>query len=64
MIEPRLSVLAYLDALLEEEGDDEELCVMILDLMLLIRSSVQRHSVGSDVSAVAVLSKNSTTLPF
>ena len=52
VIEPRLSVLAYLDALLEEEGDDEEVRVMILDLMLLIRSSVQQHSIGSDVSAV------------
>ena len=51
-VEPRLSVLAYLDALLAKETD-EDVRVMILDLMLLIRSSVQFYAVGSDVSAVA-----------
>ena len=35
-----------------EVGEDEDMRVMLLDLMLLIRSSVQQHSVGSDVSAV------------
>ena len=53
VIEPKLSVLEYLDTLLKNESTDEALRVMILDLMLLIRSSVQQHSVGADVSAVA-----------
>lgn len=51
-IKPTLSVLGYLDALLSKEDTDEELRVMILDLMLLIRASVQQHSVDADVSAV------------